>query len=495
MIRTLFLIAVIITMALHVSFGQIPRTLSYQGLLTDTEGVPRQDGIYSFTFRFYTLESGGTPIWEEMQALQVQGGLFSAILGSVTPFGSEVMFDGQYWLSVEVEPDPELSPRIPLTASGYSFRAGNAEIAETVVDGSITTSKLATNSIPNTPNQVLTWNGTGLSWQVPAGSGGLSLPYEATVNQSNAAFSISNDIGDALRGFTQFNNGVYGFSSAGGNGISGYSETGFGVIGFSNTGISGVYGESKINGGAGVWGVNNAGAGSSGIWGESTAGNGVRGNSQSGMGIRGASETGTGVYGTSTTGYGLRGVVTQSGTGVYGENTSNSVGAGVQGRADYVNSSGVYGISTSGIGVRGTSSSNTGVVGSSTSGVGVLGQGPTAMKAEGNALQDIGSGGWAKAMLLVRDIEFNQPYIERCYNGVTGQTSNNCGFTISQPGGAGPVIIGAPFKVVDRFFSITLLQAATQPWPPTISFRSDDLFGQTVVVSTGIDASFYLIIY
>jgi hypothetical protein len=495
MSRAAFLILIFILIGIPLCYAQIPHMISYQGLLTDMDGIPRPDDSYTFLFRFYTSETGGAHIWEETHTLQVRQGLFSLILGSVNPFGSEVMFDQPYWMSVEVTPDPELSPRILLTATGYSIRAANADIAETVADATITASKLATDSNPNMSSQVLTWNGTGLSWQVPAGSGGLTLPFEGIVNQGNAAFSITNNNGDALRGFTQFSNGVYGFSSAGGNGISGYSETGLGVIGFSNTGISGVYGESKINGGAGVWGVNNAGAGSSGIWGESNAGIGVRGNSQSGMGMRGASETGTGVYGTSNTGYGLRGVVTQGGSGVYGENTSNSAGAGVQGRADYVNSSGVYGISTSGIGVRGTSSTNTGVVGSSTSGIGVLGQGTTAMKAEGNALQEIGSGGWVKAMLLVRDVELNQPSIERCYNGVTGQTSNNCGFTISQPGGAGPVIIGAPFKVVDRFFSITLLQAPTQPWPPTISFRSDDVFGQTVVVSTGIDASFYLLIY
>jgi hypothetical protein len=40
-----------------------------------------------------------------------------------------------------------------------------------------------------------------------------------------------------------------------------------------------------------------------------------------------------------------------------------------------------------------------------------------------------------------------------------------------------PVIISAPYKVADRFFLITLLNAPTQSSPPTLSFRSDDLFG------------------
>ncbi len=34
-------------------FSQIPHTISYQGVLTDSSGNPKPDGSYSFTFSLY----------------------------------------------------------------------------------------------------------------------------------------------------------------------------------------------------------------------------------------------------------------------------------------------------------------------------------------------------------------------------------------------------------------------------------------------------------
>jgi len=62
--------------------------LSYQGKLTDTFGLPVVDTTYSVNFRLYTVPSGGSPFWTETQTVRTRGGLFSALLGSVTPVGS-----------------------------------------------------------------------------------------------------------------------------------------------------------------------------------------------------------------------------------------------------------------------------------------------------------------------------------------------------------------------------------------------------------------------
>ena len=43
--------------------AQIPRTLSYQGILTDSVGNPKPDGMYSMMFSLYTVASGGTATW------------------------------------------------------------------------------------------------------------------------------------------------------------------------------------------------------------------------------------------------------------------------------------------------------------------------------------------------------------------------------------------------------------------------------------------------
>jgi hypothetical protein len=36
--------------------AQIPRNISYQGILTDSLGNPKPDGKYKFTFRLYTSQ-------------------------------------------------------------------------------------------------------------------------------------------------------------------------------------------------------------------------------------------------------------------------------------------------------------------------------------------------------------------------------------------------------------------------------------------------------
>lgn len=101
--------------------AQPPRILDYQGVLTDAGGAAVGDGMYSVTFKLYEVDEGGTEIWTETQAVEVNKGIFNVVLGSVTPLG--IPFDGQYWLGISVEAEPELSPRVPLTASAYSINS------------------------------------------------------------------------------------------------------------------------------------------------------------------------------------------------------------------------------------------------------------------------------------------------------------------------------------------------------------------------------------
>ena len=113
------------------AIAQVPRVISYQGVLTDTLGAPKANGMYDFTFRFYKSGSGGAAIWSETKSLPVEGGLFSTMLGDQTSFPDSVTFKEPYWLSVQVGTD-ELAPRIRLGAVGYAIRAINADTAKFV---------------------------------------------------------------------------------------------------------------------------------------------------------------------------------------------------------------------------------------------------------------------------------------------------------------------------------------------------------------------------
>jgi hypothetical protein len=111
--------------------AQIPQTISYQGILTDTAGIPRPDGVYLITFRLYAAEQGGAPLWFEQNSVNVNKGLFSHNLGSINPLYPTLQFDQPYWLALEISGESELSPRISLTTSPYSFSSMKSRISDT----------------------------------------------------------------------------------------------------------------------------------------------------------------------------------------------------------------------------------------------------------------------------------------------------------------------------------------------------------------------------
>ncbi len=67
------------------AFAQAPHTLSYQGKLTDAAGEPITDSQVQLDFKLYDSASGGNPLWQESQQVQVNNGLVNVILGSITP--------------------------------------------------------------------------------------------------------------------------------------------------------------------------------------------------------------------------------------------------------------------------------------------------------------------------------------------------------------------------------------------------------------------------
>lgn len=129
--RLLAVTALFLVLPAFVS-GQIPRTIAYQGVLTDSSGNPKPDGTYSMTFRLYDVEIGGVALWTEVKTVNVKGGLFSTYLGDQVLIGPTIRFDKPYWLGIQVETGSELVPRSALSSVGYSFGAMNADSAKYV---------------------------------------------------------------------------------------------------------------------------------------------------------------------------------------------------------------------------------------------------------------------------------------------------------------------------------------------------------------------------
>jgi hypothetical protein len=383
----MFAVLIFILFATWNSQAQIPHTLSYQGILADSSGTPKPDGTYNFTFRLYGVSSGGSALWTETQSAQVKHGLFSAILGSVTPIPDAVSFDRQYWLGIQLSSEPELSPRTKLAAVGYAFNSSKADTAR-YAQGIIPAGPIAVNTSGNAVVGNST-NGRGL-W-------GTSQTFHAVVGETNAPSM----------------NGVWGkHDSANGSGVYGSSVAGYGVFGASNN--TGVYGYSA-NGLAvlgnsfqyGVKGLVSGTTGSIGVWGEATA------NTTDVRGVYGRSNSpaGHGVVGEATATSGIcRGVwgISHSpgGAGVFGENTdpngwagyftgktyfSGAMGIGLTNPASKLE---VNGGSTNGasIAIHGLSNDNYGVYGSSNTSLGVYGISGSSMGVRGESQSASGYG-------------------------------------------------------------------------------------------------------
>ena len=284
----------------------IPQMLSYQGKLTDTLGQPVPNGNYQLTSRLYTGPSGGSPFWTEVQTILVRSGLFSALLGAVTPIGS-VPDAGALYLSLQVAADPELSPRLRIASAAYAFltaRAANADLLQgkdttafdsryvnegqassvtsnMMVDGTIAAADLG--QMGAASGQVMKWNGS--AWvpsndSVSSGGGGGTV---TSVGQATGVVCNPNPITAT---------GTVGFDQTYGDGR--YVN----VAGDSVTGALAVQGDLRVYG-KGRVGPGNANAGTAAF--VVGSGNSASGNYSTIGG--GSGDTASALYGGVPSGY------------------------------------------------------------------------------------------------------------------------------------------------------------------------------------------------
>jgi hypothetical protein len=117
------------------SYADIPKTLNFQGRLTDSSGKFVPDGNYSLTFRLYNDSTGGTAKWSEGQLVSVSKGLFNVILGSATPIPDSIFSNPNVWLGIQAGADPEMTPRQKLNSVAFAYRALQADTAVFVKGG------------------------------------------------------------------------------------------------------------------------------------------------------------------------------------------------------------------------------------------------------------------------------------------------------------------------------------------------------------------------
>jgi hypothetical protein len=168
-------------------FSQVPQTISYQGLLKNSEGTYVKDGEYNISFNLYETSTGGSSLWAEKQKVSITQGLFNVILGSVKPIN--LSFNKQYWLGITIENTTELLPRIQLTSSAYSLNS------QTVADSSVTSSKILSGNVVKSLN--------GLTDKVTlAGTGNVSISQEGNTLTINGTPTQIGNIVKSLNGLS-----------------------------------------------------------------------------------------------------------------------------------------------------------------------------------------------------------------------------------------------------------------------------------------------------
>jgi hypothetical protein len=354
---------------------EMPRIMSYQGLLTDSNGAPVPDGIYDLTFRLYDAPEDGNQLWVERHTgVETENGLFDLLVGSQEPL--DLPFMSQYWVALSLSDGGELTPRILLAGAPYSFNAQAVsgfsaasspepnvilpldaegkfpeevlpEISFEIPDGSITTDKLADNAAttvkiqPDVISSISGVSNDGGNIDLVAGS-------NITVTPDDGSNTITIDAagggGGDITAVWPGDNTLYGGGDQGdvtlrvANPLEIYGSSD-GVI--KGTHSNGHYGWLGRSNGTGVHGYTPTGLG---VYGEGGNG-GVCGYSSSAHGVVGSADGAAGVYGQSS-GYGVDGWnTTNSNSGYLGGGTAGAYGLsyagswGALGRYNF----GVYG--------------------------------------------------------------------------------------------------------------------------------------------------------
>ena len=129
----MFVLLAILFLLAVAARGQVPRTISYQGALTNN-GLSA-NGEHLITVSLYDSLTGGTLLYQESHEVTVINGTFNIEIGSITPIPATLPFDKPYYLGIAIDGAAELIPRVSLGAAPYALSAGTAQLAEGLVPG------------------------------------------------------------------------------------------------------------------------------------------------------------------------------------------------------------------------------------------------------------------------------------------------------------------------------------------------------------------------
>jgi hypothetical protein len=139
--------------------AQIPRAISYQGVLADDKGKPLPDGQHILLLRLYETRTGKIELYSKTDTVTTINGVFSTVLDEIP---SSLTFDQQYYLGIQVDnTTPELHPRTPLTSAPYALSQASTQSGSIASVGSADNTIKVTNG--NGPNVKLEVNANSIA--------------------------------------------------------------------------------------------------------------------------------------------------------------------------------------------------------------------------------------------------------------------------------------------------------------------------------------------
>lgn len=205
-------------------------SLSYQGRLLRA-GSP-YNGTLSMDFKLYSVDTGGSPWWQETQSVSVSDGVFNVMLGAVQPLNrSAVQFQIQQWLEVVVA-GTTLSPRQPLSTVAYAM---NLMPGATIVDENASggySYSLWLRSVNHPAAFIRSESSTGMVVESAAAeSPGVWAQAYGDGNASHGVSArMSGVSGSCPGGTTECGSGLYAAASGDAYGLWAYGQNRSGII-------------------------------------------------------------------------------------------------------------------------------------------------------------------------------------------------------------------------------------------------------------------------
>lgn len=136
---------------------KVPDVINFSGVVSGPDDNIVTDGKYTILFSLYTTPEGGDPVWTELhENVMVENGEINVQLGGASvPSPLNFPFNRPYFLGIKLNENSELTPRIELLPAPFSIRT---LVANSVKDSSITSDKIAPNSVTDIKIKSVSWS-------------------------------------------------------------------------------------------------------------------------------------------------------------------------------------------------------------------------------------------------------------------------------------------------------------------------------------------------